>query len=395
MAVIRKRKIIKDDTEIKDKTDEAKQDVEDEEKTKEENSETDESLKTKIFGYIKLAIQLLALLVLTPALVNFAALLREEKELKPEGLMVDVKNGQKLFKYCVGKGTPTVIFDAPLGETSDAWSAIIPAISKVTKVCTYDRAGLGYSDRVFMGVNDTIKSGKPHTVERMFEDFHKLFDNETKPFVLVGADLGATVIKFYTQMMRDSVASLVLINPYFNGLFMGEDNPWMKFWFYSILPTLQLKHMCSAAGLMRIGLQTGFIKEPYNYKNVPDKVKLRQKYLLCCPSHMSSIVEENYFLNVTLSQIRTLNKLRPLSTDIPLTLIFTDRFNGGISAERNQIWLKSQELATKTFGREYAEVIKIKGTISELLFNKHKKVEKLVVKTINEWKRNSKINSKY
>ena len=39
----------------------------------------------------------------------------------------------------------------------------------------------------------------------MFEDFHKLFDNEAKPYILVGADLGATVIKFYTQMLREYI----------------------------------------------------------------------------------------------------------------------------------------------------------------------------------------------
>ena len=53
-----------------------------------------------------------------------------------------------------------------------------------------------------------------------------------------------------------------------------------------MLPTLQMKHMCSAAGLMRIGLQTGFVKEPYNYENVPDKVKLRQV--------ATFLVEENF-----------------------------------------------------------------------------------------------------
>ena len=37
----------------------------------------------------------------------------------------------------------------------------------------------------------------------MVEDFHKLFENEEKPFVLVGADLGATVAKFYTQMFQE------------------------------------------------------------------------------------------------------------------------------------------------------------------------------------------------
>ena len=162
-------------------------------------------------------LQVLALVTVLPAFLNFSALIREERELRPDGVVIDIRHGQKLFKTCNGTGSPTVILDAPGGETSDVWSLIFPAVAKFTKVCMYDRAGLGYSDRVLKGMNESKKIGKAYTVERMVEDFHKLFETEEKPLVLVGADLGASVVKFYTQMFQDEVASTILINPIFEG----------------------------------------------------------------------------------------------------------------------------------------------------------------------------------
>ena len=47
------------------------------------------------------------------------------------------------------------------------------------------------------------------------------------------------------------------------------------------------------------------------------------------------------------------------------------------------------------FANKNAEVIKMKGTALEVLFNKSKAIEKLIMKSIKQWKQKSKINSKY
>lgn len=58
-----------------------------------------ENIGSKVFGYMKLTVQLLVLLTLAPALVNFAALLREEKELKPEGILKRILMAQEIFLF--------------------------------------------------------------------------------------------------------------------------------------------------------------------------------------------------------------------------------------------------------------------------------------------------------
>lgn len=333
-------------------------------------------------------------ILVIPAFLNFAALTREEKEFRPEGVLIDVKHGQKLFKSCIGTGKPTVILDSPIGETSDVWSLVQPAVAKFTKVCIYDRGGLGFSDRVVKGVNESKAHGKAHTVERMAEDLHKLFENEEKPYILVGADLGATVMTFYTQIFQDTVASAVFINPLFDGLFLGKDNPWTAYWFNSYLPSLQLHHISSALGLTRLGLQTKLLHQPMNYPGPSEDVQRRQKYLRCKPGHMSSVVEESYFLNESLSQARMLQKIRPFP-DIPVTVVWTDRYNEKMSPARTQVWLKSHEMFMKTFAPKDVQVIKMKDFLPKTLFTKYKNIARIIEKAVTKWRTKTKHTAKY
>jgi hypothetical protein len=64
----------------------------------------------------------------------------------PPGRLVDV-NGRRLHLYCAGKGHgPAVVIEAGAGNDSTLWADIVRRVSSFAKVCTYDRAGLGWSD---------------------------------------------------------------------------------------------------------------------------------------------------------------------------------------------------------------------------------------------------------
>src|SRR2546426_8375789 len=63
----------------------------------------------------------------------------------PPGRQLDV-GGHRLHLLCAGSGTPAVILDAALGASSLSWSLVLPGIAGVTRVCAYDRAGMGWSD---------------------------------------------------------------------------------------------------------------------------------------------------------------------------------------------------------------------------------------------------------
>jgi hypothetical protein len=63
----------------------------------------------------------------------------------PPGRLVDI-GGYRLHLWCTGDGAPAVILDAGLGGTSAGWGFVQPEVARFTRVCSYDRAGMGYSD---------------------------------------------------------------------------------------------------------------------------------------------------------------------------------------------------------------------------------------------------------
>ncbi len=63
----------------------------------------------------------------------------------PPGRLVDI-GGYRLHLWCTGDGAPAVILDNGLGGTSAGWGFVQPEVARFTRVCYYDRAGMGYSD---------------------------------------------------------------------------------------------------------------------------------------------------------------------------------------------------------------------------------------------------------
>jgi hypothetical protein len=87
---------------------------------------------------------IVALLVLTVAGAIYQAIATElaERAYPPPGEMVDV-GGYSLHIHCVGQGSPTVVLDAGSGEMSAQWVRVQQEVSGTTRVCAYDRAGMG------------------------------------------------------------------------------------------------------------------------------------------------------------------------------------------------------------------------------------------------------------
>src|SRR4051812_31993730 len=59
---------------------------------------------------------------------------------------VRLPTGERLQAHCTGSGGPAVVLEAGISATSLSWSMVQPAIAEFTRVCSYDRAGLGRSD---------------------------------------------------------------------------------------------------------------------------------------------------------------------------------------------------------------------------------------------------------
>lgn len=119
------------------------------------------------------------------------------------GKLIDL-GGRKLHLFCSGAGGPTVILMAGGGAFSIDWALVQPPVAKTTRVCSYDRAGLAWSDS---GPAD-------ETVEQTISDLHALLTSsgEKEPYLLVGASIGGIYIRAYQHAFPEEVAGLVFTN---------------------------------------------------------------------------------------------------------------------------------------------------------------------------------------
>ena len=86
----------------------------------------------------------LALVVLIGATYQGVTTAIERRRFPFPGRLVDV-GGHQLHLYCTGAGAPTVVLEAPAAGISAAWAWVQGSISQFTRVCSYERAGLGWS----------------------------------------------------------------------------------------------------------------------------------------------------------------------------------------------------------------------------------------------------------
>jgi pimeloyl-ACP methyl ester carboxylesterase len=120
------------------------------------------------------------------------------------GRLIDI-GGFRLHLVCSGAGSPAVIMDAALGGSSISWSLVQPEIATLTRACSYDRAGFGWSDAGPM----------PRTAGRVADELHALLEaaGVSPPFLLVGHSFGGLVMRIFADRYRSEVAGLVLVDP--------------------------------------------------------------------------------------------------------------------------------------------------------------------------------------
>src|SRR2546423_10379112 len=113
-------------------------------------------------------------LAYTPSVAQQAA---NKRAYPPPGRLMDV-GGYRLHINTTGRGNPTVVLIAGAGDFSFDWSLVQPAVAKFTRVCSYDRAGLAWSD---LGPT-------PRTMRQDAYELHTLLKNARlkAPYVLVG-----------------------------------------------------------------------------------------------------------------------------------------------------------------------------------------------------------------
>ena len=164
----------------------------------------------------------------------------------PLGGRTYLVNGHSLYLNCVGHGSPTVVLFNGLGERTPSWAWVQRTVSSSTRVCTYDRAGEGWS-----GGTPGARNGR-----QLSSDLHGLLAaaHVQGPYVLAGHSVGGVYALLFAAQYPQQVAGVALIDsstPYQFDLPDYPNSYRLLRRAAAVFPSL------ARAGLMRLGTGTG------------------------------------------------------------------------------------------------------------------------------------------
>jgi len=155
---------------------------------------------------VAIAISILAIvLVSIGAIYEQEARSRAAKDFPAPGKLVDIGGGRQIHLNCEGQGTPIVVLEAGADTSGSAlWQPVQEQVARFTRVCSYDRAGIMWSDPA-KGKRDSVA---------IAEDLRKVLRaaNEQPPYILVGASMGGPYVMTFTKNYGQEVAGLVMVD---------------------------------------------------------------------------------------------------------------------------------------------------------------------------------------
>jgi pimeloyl-ACP methyl ester carboxylesterase len=119
--------------------------------------------------------------------------------------LVPIAKGRTINLVCLGQGSPTVILSAGLSHWSVWWWQVQNPLARRTRVCAWDPAGYGFS----------TPSAQPQDVVHAVEDLEQTLKGAgiEGPYVMVGSSLGGYHTLRFTDLHRERVAGIVLVDP--------------------------------------------------------------------------------------------------------------------------------------------------------------------------------------
>src|SRR5215207_4027128 len=137
------------------------------------------------------------------AIYQAIATVIDQRTYPPPGDLVDV--GDHSFHInCIGQGSPTVILEAANLGMSAHWVRVQQQLAQTTRVCAYDRAGMGWSER----------GPEPRDARQVSSELHSLLKGAGTegPYVMVGHSYGGLYARMYAARYSEEVAGVVLVD---------------------------------------------------------------------------------------------------------------------------------------------------------------------------------------
>ena len=256
---------------------------------------------------------------------------RDKQRFPPPGEMIDVGDGYSLHLNCSGKGSPTVILEAALGGTSLDWSLIQPKIAEFTRVCSYDRAGYGWSDTGVM----------PRTSEQTVKELRALLKKAgiNGPYILVGHSFGGFHTRLFANQFVSEIVGIVLIDA-------SHENqisylPPEKF--QAEMRQINVAHLTAPLGVMRLAGNLGLLPAEFEtfVKKYPAELQPALRSFYYRGQQFSAWKAEYEAAEISAAQVRESSSLK----DIPLIVITAGTLEMPPDVDRNEAnrkWLERQ-----------------------------------------------------
>lgn len=228
------------------------------------------------------------------------------QQLPAPGQLVDV-GGYRLHIFCQGEGSPTVIVDSGLGDFSISWSKVQPKVAQFSRICTYDRAGYGWSD----------PHPVPRTAKQVALELHILLDkaNIEGPYVMVGHSLGGAHVRMFAGLYPGEVVGMVLVDAMHEDL--TRDSQRLQDQQQIIAQFGVMKFMAQFGILRMMGKSAGEQSLPAHVKQLPADKQEAYMILMSHPAFFETAVGEWQVVGESCKQIREIGKLG----DLPLVVL--------------------------------------------------------------------------
>jgi pimeloyl-ACP methyl ester carboxylesterase len=245
------------------------------------------------FGCLGAAVVLVLVLILAGTIYESVSEAADIQAYPPPGQMVDV-GGYRLHIKCTGTGSPTVVVEAGFGDTSASWGWVQPEVAKTTRICTYDRAGMGWSEA----------SPRPRTARDYAQELHTLLAkaNERGPYVLVGHSMGGYTVIVYAHDYPAEVAGLVLVD--------AQDLPTSDV--ATPQPAPKPGGFTLPALLARIGLMRLLAEPLGSVENLPEGDKQAYTAYAVAPRSVQTFTDEGMGMSAGGAQARAVTSLGAL-----------------------------------------------------------------------------------
>ncbi len=209
----------------------------------------------------------------------------------PPGKLISVGT-HRLHIYCQGEenNKPAVIIDSGLGGFSLEWRKIQSDLSEEYQICSYDRAGYGWSD----------PGPFPRTTKTIVSELRTLLSgaNIRPPYLLVGHSFGGYNMMYFAKVFPDEVEGLILID---------SSHPDQANWFPAVYPDLPHGRRRSR-----------FVSTPKLPAHFPADYRQTAYHLMSARKARNELRFESINFEISGSQV---TRAGSLSGDIPLVVL--------------------------------------------------------------------------